>query len=76
MSTRYNCILTVVGAKCRVSFDVPNSLARVLGFKQSIVYGAGRHTSVNSILVQCSIIHSSYMRGTQAPVAYKCRTIT
>ena len=27
------CILTVVGAKCKVSFDVPNSLASVLGFK-------------------------------------------
>ena len=27
-------------------------------------------TCVNSILVHCRIIHSSYMRGTQAPVAY------
>ena len=26
--------------------------------------------SVNSILVHCNIIHSSYIRGTQAPVAY------
>ena len=63
------CILTVVGAKCKVSFDVPNSLAGVLGFKRSI-YGVGRHASVNSILVYCNIIYSSYMRGTQAPVAY------
>ena len=68
----------MVGAKCKVSFDLPNSLASVLGFKQSIVYGVGRHASenlvnmlsVNSILVHCNIIHSSYMRGTQAPVAY------
>ena len=30
------CILTVVGAKCKVSFDVPNSLASGLGFKQDI----------------------------------------
>ena len=79
------CILTVVGAKCKVSFDVPNSLASVLGFKQNIAYGVGRHASenlvnimsVNSILVHCNIIHSSYMRGTQGPVAYnlfpKCR---
>ena len=71
------CILTVVGAKCKVSFDVPNSLVSVLGFKRSI-YGVGRHASenlvnimsVNSILVHCNIIYSSYMRGTQAPVAY------
>ena len=55
------CILTVVGAKCKVSFDVPNSLANVLGFKRSI-YGVGRHASgnlvnimsVNSILVHCN----------------------
>ena len=68
----------MVGAKCKVSFDVPNSLASVLDFKQSTVYGVVRHASgnlvsimsVNSILVYCNIIHSSYMRGTQAPVAY------
>ena len=67
----------MVGAKCEVSFDVPNSLANVLGFKQSI-FGVGRHAnenlvnimSVNSILVHCNIIHSSYMHGTQAPIAY------
>ena len=72
------CILTVVGAKSKVSFDAPNSLASVLGFKQSIVYGIGRHASenlvnimsVNSILVHCNITHTSYMRDTQAPVAY------
>ena len=71
-------ILTVIGAKCKVSFDVPNSLANVLGLKQDIVYGVGRHASeklvnimsVNSILVHCNIIHSSYMRGQQAPVVY------
>ena len=67
----------MVGAKCKVSFDVPNSLASVLGFKRSI-FGVGRHASgnlvnimsVNSILVHCNSLHSSYMRGTQAPVAY------
>ena len=30
---------------CEVSFDVPNSLASVFGFKRDIVYGAGRHVS-------------------------------
>ena len=72
------CILTVVGAKHKVSFDVTNSRASVLGFKQDIVYGVGRHASerlanimnVNSILVHCNIIHSSYMRGQQASVVY------
>ena len=67
------CILNVVGTKVKVSFDVPNSLASVLGFNKSI-YGVGRHGSdqlVNiSILVHCNIIHSSYVRGVQAPVVY------
>ena len=68
-------VYCLVGAKCNVSFDVPNSLANVLGFKRSI-YSVGRHASenlvniVNSILVHCNIIHSSYMRGTQDPVSY------
>ena len=61
------CILNVVGAKCKDSFDVPNSLASVVGFKQDIVNGVGRHASENlvnimsvySILVHCNIIHSS-----------------
>ena len=70
------CTLTVVGAKCKVSFDLPNSLASVLGYKQDIIYGFGRQASeslewsVNSILVHCNIIYSTYMRGTQVPVAY------
>ena len=67
------CILNVVGEKLNVSFDVPNSLASVLGFNRS-TYGVGRHASeqlvnnmsVNSILVHCNIIHSSYMCGIQA----------
>ena len=70
------CILIVVGAKCKVSFSVPNSLASVLGFKRSI-YSVGRHASenpvhimsVNTILVHCKIIHSSYMRGVQAIIS-------
>ena len=38
------CILNVVGTKVKVSFDVPNSLASVLGFNKSI-HGVGRHAS-------------------------------
>ena len=70
------CIL--FGAKCKVSFNTPNSLASVLGFKQDVAYGVGRHASeklvnimsVNSILVHCNIIHSSYMHGQQPTVVY------
>ena len=53
------CILIVVGAKCKFSFDVPNSVASVLGHK--------RDNDVNTILVHCNVIHSSYMR---VPVVY------
>ena len=57
------CILTVVGAKCKVSFDVPNSLASVLGFKQNIVYGVGRHASekLYSFFVHAWYTSSSYL---------------
>ena len=66
------CILTMVGAKCKVSFDVPNSQVSVLGFKRSTVYGVGRHArenlvnimSVNSILIHRNLysffIHAWY----------------
>ena len=65
------CKLTFVGKKCKVSLDVPNSLASVLGFTKTGIYGAGHPASaklvnimsVNSILVHCNITPSSYMRG-------------
>ena len=74
------CILTVVGAKCSVSFDVQNSLASVLGFERSI-YGIGRHASenlvnimsVNYIMVHCNIIHPSYISSTFLHFLPKCR---
>ena len=74
--TTLQCILNVVGTKVKVSIDVPNSLPSVFGFNRS-TYGVGRHASeqlvniisVNSILVNRNI-HSSYMRGVQAPVFY------
>ena len=37
------CILTV-GKMCEVNFDVPNSLASVLGFSKAGMYGAGRQS--------------------------------
>ena len=67
----------LVGTKVKASFHVHNSLASVLGFNRS-TYGVGRHAreqlvnimSVNFILVHCNIIHSSYVRGVQAPGVY------
>ena len=58
------CIFTVVGAKCKVSFDGPNSIASVLGFKRDIVCGVGRHASeklVNIMTVTVYVIISSQM---------------
>ena len=79
------CILTVIGAKCKVSFDVPNSLASVLGFEQSI-YGVGRHASenlvnimsVNSILVQhySFFVHATYTSSSCLQFIPKCRSWT
>ena len=54
------CILTVVGAKCKVSFVVPNSLASVFGFERSI-YGVGRHASENPVKIECKL-HSGTLQ--------------
>ena len=70
----------MVGAKCKVSFDISKSITCVLGFTKPNTYGVGCRVSenlvnimsVNSILVHCNIIQFSYMCGTQAPVAYTC----
>ena len=67
--------MTVVGAKCKVSFDVPNSLASVLGFEISI-YGVGRHASgnpvnimsVNSILLHFNILRTCVVHKLQLPI--------
>ena len=67
MSKRCNAY-RIIWLEQSVSFDVPNSLASVLGFAQRI-YGFGRRAS-DSILLHCNIIHSTYMHGTKAPVAY------
>ena len=42
------CILNVVGAKLKGSFDVPNSLASVLGFNRSI-YGVASVMQANTL---------------------------
>ena len=52
------CILTVVEAKCKISFGVPNSLASVLGFNQSIVFGVGRHASENLVNLMTRVLQS------------------
>ena len=72
------CIMTVVGNDLKVSFDTPSSLADVLGFEKNKVYSTGCHASeelvnimnVNSILVHCNIIHSSFTKGLPTPVIY------
>ena len=54
-----------------------NSLRSVLGF-ESKVYNEGRHESkntvnimsINSILVHCNLIGSSYLNGTLQPIIY------
>ena len=74
---KLQCISNVVGTKVKVSFDIPNSLASVLGFNKN-TYGVGRHASkqllnimsVNSILVHCNIIYSSDVHGGQTLVVY------
>ena len=61
----------------KVDMTLKNSLRSVLGF-ESKVYNEGRHESentvnimsINSILVHCNLIGSSYLNGTLQPIIY------
>ena len=48
-------------SKVKVSFDVPNSLAGVLGFERSI-YGVGRHASESLINIMSVKLHSGTLQ--------------
>ena len=71
------CVLQILHEKCRVDFNVDDSLCKVLGFNKKI-YKAGRHESenlvnilsVNSILVHCDVIDASRLNGIEAPLIY------
>ena len=70
-------VLEILDRKCRVDFNVENSLRSVLGFNKRI-YKVGLHESenlvnilsVNSILVHCDVIESSRLNVVEAPVIY------
>ena len=59
------CILTVIGAKCKVSFDVPNSLASVLGFECKLHSGTLQHYSL--------LVHAWYTSSSCLQFLPKCR---
>ena len=71
------CVLEILHEKCRVDFNVDDSLCKVLGFKKK-VYKAGRHESenlvniinVNSIIINCDVIEASRLNGIEAPLIY------
>ena len=70
------CIMTL-SKGVKVDMTLKNSLRSVLGF-ESKVYNEGRHESentvnimsINSILVHCNLIGSSYLNGTLQPIIY------
>ena len=70
------CIMTLSNG-VKVDLTLKNSLHTVLAFK-SKVYETGRHESentvnimsINSILVHCNLIGSSYLNGTLQPIIY------
>ena len=71
------CVLEILHEKCRVDFNVDESLCKVLGFNKKI-YKAGRYESenrvnilsVNSILVHCDVIGASRLNGIEALLIY------
>ena len=72
----FQCILTIKDPY-EVDFTIDNSLRTILGFDKNI-YKSGRHSSehpvnilrVNSILVHCNLIGSSYLNGIEEPIIF------
>ena len=61
----------------KVDMSLPNSVGSVLGFDKKIYtekFNTSEHTvnimRVNSILVFCDLIGSSYLNSTQQPISY------
>ena len=72
----FKCIMTLADG-VKVNFTGDNSIRDVLGFEAKIYTGGrieSKHTvnimRVNSILVHCNLIGSSYLNGTQQPISY------
>ena len=72
----FQCILTLKD-NIQVDLTTDHSLRTVLGFEPKI-FKKGRYTSehtvnimrVNSILVHCDVIGSTYLNGTQQPIIF------
>lgn len=71
-------VLEIVDKKCKINFNVDNSLQSVLGFDKKIYAYGQRHESenivnilsVNTIFVHCDVIESSRLNGVEAPIIH------
>src|SRR5882724_3673037 len=71
------CIIQIYDPKLQIDFTAKNSLNSLLGFDNVILtdsYNEGTSTvnilSLNSILVECSIIEGSYLDSRPEPIIY------
>ena len=62
-------ILNVVGAKLKVSFEVPNSLASVLSFNRN-TYGVDRHASEQLVNIMCKLHSGTLQHSIFIPAWY------
>ena len=71
------CIIEISNPQLVINFDTDNSLRNVLGFNKQILRKSYNESdnpvnilSINSILVECSIIEGSYVNGIHEPILY------
>jgi len=71
------CDVRITPATYQVDFTVANSIAPTLGFNSQILstgsnssQNIAKVSSVNSVIVNCSIIGNSYLKGSNFPVLY------
>lgn len=74
----FKCHIHIKTPGVKIYFNINNSLNELLGFPKIILEGAKEHIgtnivkilSVNSILVNCSIIEGSYHNKSREPIIY------
>jgi len=71
------CIIQIMDSKYQIDFSHQRSLSVILGYEKKIIsspYNEGTSTvnilTINSILVECSLIQGSYLNSSKEPIIY------
>jgi len=73
------CVIQINDPNYQIDFSHKRSMKLLLGYDKKVIsnpYNEGTYTvnilTINSILVECSIIEGSYLDSTKEPIIYSC----